>query len=288
MLIVEVGVVSVTLELDGALINVVGDAALVSEVAEATAFDVEILDVFLKLTAVLEAVSEPPSALMSEVEVVCVVLRLARLSFANVWVVDATLETVELPSLDVEEIRLLSELAAAPVVSMRVFDGNSTTARVLRLEVVADLRRVLTIDVDIFDVASELIGALEYDVGGTDVITELLEMLGRSSLLVNEVFELAGVLEVINVSVELTLEAFAALEIDALLLDVATELRGELDPSNPSAVVLWELLELGKGKLWLDPVVVELERLPEAVAAELVFARGNVDSLKHDTSLKAS
>ena len=84
VLIVEVGVVSVTLELDGALINVVGDPALVSEVAEATAFDAETLDVFLKLTAVLEAVSELASALMLEVEVVCVVLILARLSLANV------------------------------------------------------------------------------------------------------------------------------------------------------------------------------------------------------------
>ena len=78
--------------------------------------------------------------------------------------VDATLETVELLSLDVEEVGPFSELAAAPVVSMRVLDGNSTTARVLRLEVVPDFRRVLTIDDDIFDVASKLIGVLEYDV----------------------------------------------------------------------------------------------------------------------------
>ena len=112
---------------------------------------------------------------------------------------DAILESVELLSLDVEEIGLFSELAAAPVVSMRVLDGNSTTARVLRLEVVTDLRLVLTIDVDIFDVASKLIGVLEYDVGGIDVITELLEVLARSEVLVNEVFELAGVLEVIDV-----------------------------------------------------------------------------------------
>ena len=201
--------------------------------------------------------------------------------------VDTTLETVELPSLDVEETRLLSELAAAPVVSMRVFDGNSTTARVLGLEVVPDLRRVLIIDVDIFNVASELFGVLEYDVGGTDVITELLEVLGRNALLVNKVFELAGALEVIDGLVGLALEAFAVLDTDAVLLDVATGFRGVLDPSKPSAVVLWELLELGKGKLWLDPVI-ELERLPEAGAAELVFARGNVDSLKQDTSLKVS
>ena len=146
---------------------------------------------------------------------------------------------------------------------------------------------MLTIDVDIFDVASELIGVLEYDVGGTDVITELFEVLGRRAVLVNEVFELIGVLEVIDVLVGLALEAFAVLERDALLLDVATGLLGVLDPSNPSAVVLRELVELGIGKMWLDPVI-ELEKLPEAAAAELVFARGNVDSLKQDTSLKAS
>ena len=68
---------------------------------------------------------------------------------------------------------------------------------------------------------------------------------------------------------------------------MATGLLGVLDPSIPLAVVLWELVELGKGKLWLDPVI-ELERLPEAAAAELVFARGNVESLRQDTSLKAS
>lgn len=72
------------LELDGALINVVGDAGLVSEVAEATNFDVEILDVFLKLTTVLEVVSELALALVSEVEIVYVVLGLARVLFANV------------------------------------------------------------------------------------------------------------------------------------------------------------------------------------------------------------
>ena len=117
--------------------------------------------------------------------------------------------------------------------------------------------------------------------------TELLEVLGRSAVLVNEVFELASVLEVIDVLVELAPEAFVMLETDALLLDVATGLLGVLDPSDPSAVVLWELVELGKGKSWLDPVI-ELEWLPEAAAAELLFARGNVDSLKQDTSLKAS
>ena len=46
-------------------------------------------------------------------------------------------------------------------------------------------------------------------------------------------------------------------------------------------------MELGNGKLWLDPVM-ELERLPEAAAAELLFVRGNVESLKQDTSLNAS
>ena len=75
--------------------------------------------------------------------------------------VDTTLETVELLSLDVEEIGLVSELAAAPVVNTRVLDGNSTTARVLRLEVVPELMRRLTIDVDILDGASELIEVLE-------------------------------------------------------------------------------------------------------------------------------
>ena len=84
VVIVEVGVVSVTLELDGALINVVGDTASVSETAEATAFDVEILDVFLKLAAVLEVISELGTALISAVEVVCVVLGLARVLFASV------------------------------------------------------------------------------------------------------------------------------------------------------------------------------------------------------------
>ena len=162
--------------------------------------------------------------------------------------VNANLETVELLSLDVEEIGLLSELAAAPVVSTRVLDGNSTTARVLRREVVPELMRVLTIDVDIFDVASELIEVLEYDVGGTDVTTELFEVLGRSAVLVTEVFELASVLEVIDVVVEMALEAFETLEIDTLLLDVATGLLRVLDPRNPSAVVLWELVELGKGE----------------------------------------
>ena len=201
--------------------------------------------------------------------------------------VDVTLETVELLSLDVEEIGLVSELAAAPVVSMRVLDGNSTTARVLRLDVVPELMRALTIDVDIFDMASELIGVLEYDIGGTDVITELLEVLGRSAVLVNEDFELAGVLEVIDVVVELVLEAFVMLETCASLLDVATGLLRVLDSIIPLAVVLWELVELVKGKLWLGPVL-ELEMLPEAAATELVFARENVDSLKQDTSLKAS
>ena len=62
VLLVEVGVVCVTLELDGALINVVGDTALVTEVPEATVLDVEIFDVFLKLAAVLEVVSELASA----------------------------------------------------------------------------------------------------------------------------------------------------------------------------------------------------------------------------------
>ena len=84
VLIVEVGVVSMTLELDGALINVVGDTALVSEVAEVTVFDVEILDVFLKLTAMLEVVSELALALVLEVEIVCAVVGLARVLFANV------------------------------------------------------------------------------------------------------------------------------------------------------------------------------------------------------------
>ena len=84
MLIGEVGVVSVILELDGALINVVGDTALVSEVAEATAFDVGILDVFLKLMAMLEVISELALALVIEVEIACVMLALARVLFANV------------------------------------------------------------------------------------------------------------------------------------------------------------------------------------------------------------
>ena len=152
--------------------------------------------------------------------------------------VDTNLETVELLSVDVEEIGLVPELAAAPVVSMRVLDGNSMTASVFRLEVVPELMRVLTIDVDIFDVASKLIGVLEYDVGGTDVIAELLEVLGRSVVLVNEVFELDGVLEVIDVLVVLALEAFVMLETDALLLDVATGLLGVLDPSTLWAVEL--------------------------------------------------
>ena len=83
-LLVEVGVVSVILEIDGVLINVVGDTALVSEIAEATAFDVEILDVFLELAAVLEVISELASAFVLEVDIVCVVLGLARVLFANV------------------------------------------------------------------------------------------------------------------------------------------------------------------------------------------------------------
>ena len=164
VLLVEIGVVSMTLGLDGALINVVGDTALVSEVADATAFDVETLDVFLKLAAVLEVISELALALALEVEIVCVALGLARVLFSNALVADATLEMVELPSLDVEEIGLVSELAAAPVVSIRVLDGNSTTARVLSLEMVPDPTRVLTADVDIFDVASKFIGVLECDV----------------------------------------------------------------------------------------------------------------------------
>ena len=81
---VEVGVVSVTLELDGALINVVGVTALVSDVAEPTVFDVEITDVFLKLTAVLKVASELVRAFMLEVEIVCAMVGLARVLFANV------------------------------------------------------------------------------------------------------------------------------------------------------------------------------------------------------------
>ena len=119
------------------------------------------------------------------------------------------------------------------------------------------------------------------------MITELLEVLGRSAVLVNEVFELADVLEIIDVLVEIALEAFVMLETGAVLLDVATGPLGVLDPSTPLAVLLWELVELGMGEPWLDPVI-ELERLPEAAAGELVFARGNVDSLKQDTSLRAS
>ena len=84
VVIVEVRVVSTTLELDGVLIKVVGITALVSDVAEATAFDVEVLDVFLKLTAVLEVISELAGTLMLEVEIVCIVLGLARVLFANV------------------------------------------------------------------------------------------------------------------------------------------------------------------------------------------------------------
>ena len=84
VLLVEVGVVGVTLELDGALINVVGENALVSETAEATAFDAGMVDVFLKLTAVVEVMSELASALMLEVKILCVVPGLARVLFANV------------------------------------------------------------------------------------------------------------------------------------------------------------------------------------------------------------
>ena len=201
--------------------------------------------------------------------------------------VDATLESVELLSVDVEESELVSELFPAPVVSIRVPEGFSEITRAMGLEVVPELMRVLTFDVDIFDAASELIGVLESAVGGTDAITELLEVLERSAVLVNEVFDFAGVLEIIDVLVDMALEAFEMLETGALLLDVATGLLGVLDPSTPLAVVLWELVELGMGKLWID-VVTEFERLPEAAAAELAFARGNVDSLKQDTSLKAS
>lgn len=48
---------------------------------------------------------------------------------------------------------------------MRVLDGNSTTARVLGLEVVPELMRVLTIDVDKFDVvfAKENVDSLKQD-----------------------------------------------------------------------------------------------------------------------------
>ena len=84
VLFVGIELVSVTLELDGALINVVGDTALVSEIAEATAFDVEIPDVFLKPTAVLEVISELASILTLDVEIVGVVLGLARVLFAEV------------------------------------------------------------------------------------------------------------------------------------------------------------------------------------------------------------
>ena len=106
-------------------------------------------------------------------------------------------------------------------------------------------------------------------------------------MLVNEVFALAGVLIIVDVLVEMALEAFEMLETDALLPDVTTGLLDVLDPSTPSAVVLREIVELGMGELCID-VVTELERFPEIPAAELVFARGNVDSLKQDTSLKAS
>lgn len=80
----EVGVVSVILEIEGVLMSVVGDTALVSEIAEAAAFDVGILDVFLKLAAVLEVISELARAFMLEVDIVCVVLGLARVLFVNV------------------------------------------------------------------------------------------------------------------------------------------------------------------------------------------------------------
>ena len=80
----EVGVVSVILEIDGVLMNVVGDNALVSEIVETAAFDVEIVDVFLKLAALLEVISELASAFMLEVDIVCVVLGPARVLFADV------------------------------------------------------------------------------------------------------------------------------------------------------------------------------------------------------------
>ena len=43
------------------------------------------------------------------------------------------------------------------------------------------------------------------------MITELVDVLGRSAVLVNEVFELADVLEVIDVLVGMALEAFEML-----------------------------------------------------------------------------
>ena len=60
-----------------------------------------------------------------------------------------------------EDTELVPELVPALTVIIKVLDGVSATTRVLGFEVVPELMRVLTFDVDIFVVASELIGVLE-------------------------------------------------------------------------------------------------------------------------------
>lgn len=75
---------------------------------------------------------------------------------------------------------------------------------------------------------------------------------------------------------------------ERLLVDVVIRIFAVPEASDPRVVVLREnseLLEIGE---WVLDVVEELERLPKAAFVALAVARGNVDSLKQDISLKAS
>lgn len=83
-------------------------------------------------------------------------------------------------------------------------------------------------------------------------------------------------------------ELFGTLVTEKLPVDVVKRDFAVPEASGPCIVVLSESSELLEvGEVLLD-VVEEFEILPKVAFVELALARGNVDSLKQDTSLKAS